>query len=79
MQRDGDHVPFVDSGSYPIRAGNAVQPLVDGAPAFRRICEAVGAAEKSVWATIAFHDDRFEMPGGHGSLFDVLDRAHAQT
>ena len=41
MQRDGDHIPFVTSGSYPIRHGNRVIPLVDGEPAFRRICEAV--------------------------------------
>ena len=41
MQRDAAHVPFVESASYPLRAGNAVRPLVDGEPAFRRICEAV--------------------------------------
>lgn len=75
MQRDGDHVPFVDSGSYPIRAGNRVVPLVDGEPAFRRICEAVEAATERVWATIAFHHPTFQMPDGRGSLFDVLDAA----
>ena len=32
MERDGAHVPFVSSGPYPIRAGNAVRPLVDGEP-----------------------------------------------
>jgi phosphatidylserine/phosphatidylglycerophosphate/cardiolipin synthase-like enzyme len=31
-----------------------------------------------VWVTIAFHQEGFEMPGGHGSLFDVLDRAAAR-
>lgn len=75
MQRDGDYIPFVDSGSYPIRDGNRVAPLVDGEPAFRRICEAVEAARKSVWATVAFHYPGFEMPDGRGSLFDVLDAA----
>lgn len=78
MQRDAAHVPFVDTGSYPLRAGNAVRPLVDGEPAFRRICEAVEAARRSVWVTVAFVDPGFEMPGGRGSLFDVLDRAHAR-
>ncbi len=75
MQRDGDHIPFVTSGSYPIRAGNRVVPLVDGEPAFRRICEAVEGARKSVWATVAFHHPEFTMPDGRGSLFDVLDAA----
>ena len=53
MQRDADHIPYVTSGSYPIREGNAVRPLVDGEPAFRRICQAVEAAKQSVWVTIA--------------------------
>ncbi len=75
MQRDAAHIPFVDSGSYPVRAGNAVRPLVDGEPAFRRICEAVEAARHSVWVTIAFYEPAFQMPDGRGSLFDVLDRA----
>jgi phosphatidylserine/phosphatidylglycerophosphate/cardiolipin synthase-like enzyme len=78
MQRDGDHLPFVSSGSYPLRAGNAVRPLVDGGPAFGRICAAVAAARKSVWITVAFHEMAFAMPDGHGSLFDVLDRAQAR-
>ncbi|MGH0037471.1 MAG: phospholipase D-like domain-containing protein [Myxococcota bacterium] len=75
MQRDGDHVPFVTTGSYPIRGGNRVVPLVDGEPAFRRICEAVEGAKKSAWATIAFHYPDFTMPDGRGRLFDVLDAA----
>ena len=75
MQRDAIHIPFTDTGSYPIRAGNAVRPLVDGEPAFRRICEAVEAARKSVWVTIAFYQPAFQMPDGRGNLFDVLDRA----
>jgi cardiolipin synthase len=75
MQRDGGHVPFVSSGSYPLRGGNRVTPLVDGEPAFRRICEAVEAATKSVWVTVAFLEANFEMPDGRGHLFDVLDTA----
>ncbi len=75
MQRDAEHIPFTDCGSYPIRAGNAVRPLVDGEPAFRGICGAVESAQHSVWATVAFYDPAFQMPDGRGSLFDVLDRA----
>ena len=78
MKRDAEHIPFVDSGSYPIRAGNAVAPLVDGEPAFRRICEAVETANRSVWVTVAFMGQNFQMPDGRGDLFDVLDRAHAR-
>jgi len=78
MQRDAAHIPFVRSGSYPLRAGNAVRPLIDGEPAFRRICQAVEAAERSVWVTVAFLEPDFVMPDGRGSLFDVLDRAHAR-
>ena len=78
MERHGDYLPFVSSGSYPIRGGNAVRPLVDGGPAFGRICEAIENARRSVWVTVAFHEMDFAMPDGHGSLFDVLDRAQAR-
>ena len=72
------HIPFVAKGSYPARPGNFVRPLIDGDPAFRRICEAVEKAQHSVWVTIAFLDEDFEMPGGHGTFFDVMDRAAAR-
>lgn len=78
MQRDGQHIPFVESASYPVRARNYVNPLVDGVPAFSRICEAVESAERSVWVTVAFLHPLFQMPDGHGSLFDVLDRARGR-
>ncbi len=55
-----------------------MRPLVDGEPAFRRICEAVETARHSVWVTVAFLESGFEMPDGRGSFFDVLDRAHAR-
>jgi len=61
-----------------VRAGNSLRPLVDGEPAFRRICETVEAARKSVWVTIAFLGADFTMPDGRGSLFDLLDRAQAR-
>jgi len=74
----GHHVPSISSGPYPLRHGNRVRPLVDGEPAFRRICEAVEAASDSVWVTVAFMSRDFAMPDGRGSLFDVLDAAVAR-
>lgn len=71
-------IPSTKAGAYPIREGNYVCPLVDGGPAFQRICEAVETAHRSVWVTIAFLSDDFEMPGARGSLFDVLDEAKAR-
>jgi phosphatidylserine/phosphatidylglycerophosphate/cardiolipin synthase-like enzyme len=52
-----------------------VRPLVDGVPAFRRIAEAVAAAQHSVWLTVTFFAPDFHFPDGSGALFDVLDRA----
>lgn len=78
MSRDAAHVPFAARASYPLREGNRVRPLIDGAPAFRRICEAVESARSSVWVTVAFIERDVVLPGGRGSLFDVLDRAAAR-
>jgi cardiolipin synthase A/B len=72
------HVPFAASGSYPVRAGNAVRPLVGVTPAFRRIDAAVEAARHSVWVTVAFLAPGFRMPDGRGSMFDLPDRAVAR-
>ena len=69
------HVPSVAACSYPPRAGNAVRPLVDGVPAFRRIAEAIKTARHSIWLTAAFVVPDFEMPDGSGTLFDMLDDA----
>jgi phosphatidylserine/phosphatidylglycerophosphate/cardiolipin synthase-like enzyme len=69
------YIPSVASCSYPPRERNAVRPLVDAVPAFRRIGEAVEAARHSVWLTVTFFAQDFEMPDGGGSVFDVLDRA----
>jgi cardiolipin synthase len=71
-------IPFVQSGSYPTRPGNLVRPLIDGEPAFRRICEAIEECRLSVWVTVTFLWSTFKMPEGRGSLFDVLDRAAAR-
>ncbi|MCP4004794.1 MAG: phosphatidylserine/phosphatidylglycerophosphate/cardiolipin synthase family protein [bacterium] len=75
MERHADYIPFVRSGTYPIRSGNTVRPLVDGEPAFGRICEAVESAQSSAWITVAFIDRDVQMPGGRGGFFDVLDAA----
>ena len=69
-----NQIPSVAACSYPPRAGNAVRPLVDGLPAFRRIREAIKAAQHSIWLTAAFVVPDFEMPDGV-ALFDVLDEA----
>ena len=61
--------------SYPLRPGNFVRPLVDGEPAFRRIGEAVAAARRRVWVTIAYVDREARLPDGHGTVFDLLERA----
>ncbi|HTE47178.1 MAG TPA: phosphatidylserine/phosphatidylglycerophosphate/cardiolipin synthase family protein [Gemmatimonadaceae bacterium] len=71
-------IPFVRTGSYPVREGNSVRLLVDGIPAFRRICDAIDAAEQSVCATVTFMWPSFEMPDGRGATLDVLDRAAAR-
>jgi phosphatidylserine/phosphatidylglycerophosphate/cardiolipin synthase-like enzyme len=52
-----------------------VRPLVDGEPAFRRICAAIEAARTRVWATVAFVEPEARLPDEHGTLFDVLERA----
>ncbi|MBI4763178.1 MAG: hypothetical protein HY787_01050 [Deltaproteobacteria bacterium] len=75
MSYSGAHIPYVKNCSYPLRFGNRIIPLIDGAPAFRRICEAVEQARHSLWVTVAFLEPEFQMPGGRGSFFDVLDRA----
>jgi hypothetical protein len=33
------HIPHSNVGSYPLRSGNFISLLVDGEPAFGRICE----------------------------------------
>lgn len=71
-------IPFVQSGSYPTRSGNLVRPLIDGQPAFRRICQLIEVAQRSVWVTITFMWQTCEMPDGRGTTLDVLDRAAAR-
>jgi cardiolipin synthase A/B len=68
-------IPFITTGSYPIRAGNTVQLLIDGEPAFSRVCQAIETAQHRVWATITFMWADFRMPDGRGTALEVLDRA----
>jgi len=68
-------IPPVADGSYPVREGCSVRPLVDGEQAFGRICEAIEAAEHRVWGTVAFLEEEVQLPNGRGSIFDVLDAA----
>ena len=72
------HVPPALTGSYPVRSGNLVRPLIDGVPTFQRIGEAIEAARHSVWLTVAFFAPDFAFPDGAGSLLDVLDRTVAR-
>ncbi len=78
MSLDHRPAPIIEipaaNGAYPLRAGNAVKPLVDGVPTFRRIAEAIGEARHSVWLTVAFYAPDFRFPDRR-SLFDVLDDA----
>jgi phosphatidylserine/phosphatidylglycerophosphate/cardiolipin synthase-like enzyme len=71
-------IPFVAASSYPVRGGNLVRHLIDGEPAFSRICEAIDAAHHSVWVTITFMWASFRMPGGRGTALEVLGRAAAR-
>jgi len=73
-----DRIPPAQRGSYPLRPGNAVHPLVDGVPAFRRIAAAIEAARASVWVTVAFVERDLALPGAGGTLFELLDRAAAR-
>ena len=75
MKGDAKHIPHVETGAYPLRPGNEIEPLIDGENAFRDIARAVAEARCSVWLTVAFWKDDFALPDGHGSLFDLLDRA----
>jgi cardiolipin synthase len=67
-------IPHAPIASYPIRSGNIIRPLIDGEPAFRRVCEAIEAASHSVWVTITFLWATCQMPDGRGTPLAVLSR-----
>ncbi len=66
---------FVNTGTYSTRVGNTVQLLIDGEPAFRRVCEAIETAKHSIFVTVTFMWTAFRMPDGRGTTLEVLDRA----
>ena len=72
------------TGAFPVREGNLVVPLVDGAVAFDRIAAAVEAATSSVWVCVAFVEVGARFPGGPGSVgqrgtfLDLMDAAAAR-
>lgn len=68
-------IPHVTKTSYPIRSGNSLRPLIDGKPAFRRVCEAIETAQYSVWATVTFMWATCQLPDERGSPLDFLNRA----
>ncbi|HET8840970.1 MAG TPA: phosphatidylserine/phosphatidylglycerophosphate/cardiolipin synthase family protein, partial [Ktedonobacteraceae bacterium] len=67
-------IPHASAASYPVRSGNAIRPLIDGVPAFRRVCEALEAAKHSVWVTVTFLWAECQMPDGRGTPLEVLSR-----
>jgi cardiolipin synthase A/B len=70
-------LPFIAS-SYPVRHNNSVQFWIDGEPAFERLCQAIEAAQDSVYATITFMWAAFLMPQNRGTALEVLSRAAAR-
>jgi cardiolipin synthase A/B len=70
-------LPFVAS-SYPVRSHNSVQYWIDGEAAFVRLCQAIEAAQHSVYATITFMWAAFRMPHNRGTALEVLSRAAAR-
>lgn len=71
-------IPHAPRTSYPIRSGNLLRPLIDGEPAFRRVCAAIETAKHSVWVTVTFMWAACQMPDGKGSPLAVLNRAAAR-
>lgn len=71
-------MPSPHGAPFPVREGNRVRPLIDGEPAFRRVCEAIEAAERSVWVTVTFLWEACRMPDGRGTPLEVLGRAAAR-
>lgn len=71
-------VPAPAGARFPVREGNLIRPLIDGEPAFRRVCEAIETADRSVWVTVTFLWETCRMPDGRGTPLEVLGRAAAR-
>ncbi len=70
-----DRFPPPTSAAFPLRSGNLIESLVDGAEAFDQIAGAVEAATTSVWVCVAFLELDARFPGGRGTFLDLLDTA----
>ena len=70
-----DRYPPPASAAFPLRSGNLVEPLVDGAVAFERIARAVELATTSVWVCVAFLEVEARFPGGRGTFLELMDSA----
>ena len=58
-----------------MRAGNLVEPLIDGAVAFDQIAGAVEKASTSVWVCVAFLETEAHFPRGRGTFLELMDSA----
>ena len=74
MNENSFAIPHAPIASYPIRSGNVIRPLIDGEPAFRRVCEAIETATHSVWVTVTFLWAACQMPDGRDTPLEVLNR-----
>ena len=70
-----DRFPPPTSAAFPLRSGNMIESLVDGAEAFDQIAGAVETATTSVWVCVAFLELDARFPGGRGTFLDLLDTA----
>ena len=71
-------IPPSRAARFPVRAGNLVEPLVDGAVAFDAIAAAVESATTSVWVCVAFVELDARFPRGRGTFLDLMDGAAAR-
>jgi phosphatidylserine/phosphatidylglycerophosphate/cardiolipin synthase-like enzyme len=62
----------IEHASYPARAGNRVEVLIDGAEALGRIFSRVAAARRSVWITVSFVQMDLPIPGTGRTLLALL-------
>ena len=71
------YIPSAVAGSYPVRDGNKVEPLIDAGAFISNLSAAVDRAQHRVWATVAFFGWNFQF-GDRRSLFELLHEAVAR-
>lgn len=65
--------PWSAHGSYPVRAGNGIEILIDGQAAYREVSTAFHRAKKFIYVTISFGSQDFLLiPESGETLFDLL-------